>query len=183
LIHGFEQATADTPFQISVSNSCNEPLRQEAILRQITENGVSGVAIVPTTFPPTPPEQLQRLMDRGIPLVFCHRPVEDVSAPLVMWSGESVGRLTAEALLSKGHKRFASIVAFRDPKMSEVIRGIQDTLVDAGLDISAFTIRYHGAGTLLKEMMSGERPLGGSQRIEIPVSVLDGETMCLPRAQ
>ncbi len=40
-----------------------------------------------------------------------------------------------------------------------------------------------GAGTLLKEMMSGERPLGGSQRIEIPVSVLDGETMCLPRAQ
>jgi len=144
LIHGFEQATAETPFEISVKNSCNEPHRQEAVLRQILERGAAGVAIVPTTFPLTPSKQLQPLLEQGIPLVFCHRPVEGVRAPLVTWSGESVGRLTARALLEKGHRRMATVVAFRDPKTSEVIRGIQQTLEETGLDPAAHSVRYHG---------------------------------------
>jgi GntR family transcriptional regulator of arabinose operon len=144
LMHGFEQATANTPYQLSVGNSCNEPMRQEAILRQAIEAGVSGVAIVPTTFPLTPAEQLQPLVDRRIPLVFCHRPVEGIAAPLVTWSGENVGRLTAEALLENGHRKIATIVAYRDPKTTEVMRGIQATLHDRGFDNASYTVRYHG---------------------------------------
>ena len=102
LIHGFEQAVAGTGYQITVGNSRNAPLRQEALIRQAIDNNVAGVALVPTIFPATPSEQVQPLLDHRIPLVFCHRPVEGVAAPLVTWSGDAVGRMVAERCWNKG---------------------------------------------------------------------------------
>jgi GntR family transcriptional regulator of arabinose operon len=165
LIHGFERATNETSFQISVHNSGNELSRQEVILRQVVESGAAGVALVPTTFPTTPPEQLQSLVTHGTPLVFCHRAVEGVAAPLVSWSGEAVGRLTAQALLDQGHRSIATVVAFRDPKTSEVIGGIQAVLREAGLPPLAHRVRYHG------ERLPGVQARGAIR--EVLVELLD----------
>jgi GntR family transcriptional regulator, arabinose operon transcriptional repressor len=144
LIHGFEQAVAGAGYQITVGNSCNEPLRQEALIRQAIDNNVAGVALVPTIFPATPPEQVRSLQEHRIPLVFCHRPVEGVTAPLVTWSGDAVGQMVARTLLEQGHRRVATIVAFRDPLVSTTIRAIQETLGEFGLPPLAYCVRYHG---------------------------------------
>jgi DNA-binding LacI/PurR family transcriptional regulator len=144
LIHGFEQAVAGTGYQITIGNSCNELPRQETLLRQAVESNVAGVAIVPTLFPPTPAEQIRLLHEHHIPLVFCHRAVDGVTAPLVTWSGEMVGRMAAQKLLDCGHRRLATVVAFRDPLVHATIRGIQQALGEAGLDPSAHCVRYHG---------------------------------------
>ena len=144
VIHGFEQAVAGTEYQITIGNSCNELMRQEELLRQAIEGNVSGVAIVPTLFPPASLDQLRILQQHHIPLVFCHRPVEGITAPLVTWSGNEVGRIAAHTLFEQGHRRIATIVAFRDPKTCEFIEGFQQTLKESGLDSSAYTVRYHG---------------------------------------
>jgi len=144
VIHGFEQAVVGTRYQITVGNSCNELMRQEELLRQAIDGNVSGVAVVPATFPPSSPEQFIALQQNRVPLVFCHRPVEGVAAPLVTWSGNEVGRMTARTLLEQGHRRIATIVAFRDPKVNELTTGIQQAMKESGLDSSAYTVRYHG---------------------------------------
>lgn len=170
VIHGFEQAMAGTGYQVAVGNSCNELLRQEELLRQAVDGNVSGVAIVPTLFPPTSLDQFDALRERHIPLVLCHRPVEGVAAPLVTWSGAEVGTLTARTLLEHGHRRIATIVAFRDPKTCEFIEGFQQTLKDSVLDNLAYVVRYHGERLpgiharqaihdVLKELLDGpDRP-------------------------
>ena len=144
LIHGFEQAVAGTEYQITVANSCNDLARQETLLRQAVESNVAGVAIVPTLFPPTPSEQMRLLDEHHIPLVFCHRAVDGVTAPLVTWSGEKVGQMAAQTLFDCGHRRIATVVAFRDPLVHATIRGIQETLREAGLEPAAHSVRYHG---------------------------------------
>lgn len=144
LIHGFEQAVSETGYQITVGNSCNELMRQETLLQQAIENNVAGVAIVPTSFPPSPPEQMRRLQEHHIPFVFCHRMIEGTAAPLVTWSGEAVGHLTAQTLVEHGHRSIATVVAFRDPMVSATIRGIQEELGKCGLAASAYRVRYHG---------------------------------------
>jgi DNA-binding LacI/PurR family transcriptional regulator len=143
-IHGFEQAVAETEYQITVSNSCNEVMRQEGLIRQAIERNVAGVAIVPTTFPSTPPEHIRLLRDHHVPVVFFHRSVESVTAPLVTWSGTSVGQRVARTLLEHGHRRIATIVAFRDPIVNATVSGIQQTIGEFGLASSAYCVRYHG---------------------------------------
>lgn len=267
LIHGFEQVVAETGYQISVGNSCNELMRQETLIRQAIEYNVAGMAIVPTNLPATPPEQMRLLQDHHIPFVFCHRMVEGVTAPLVTWSGDNVGHLTAQTLLEHGHRRIATVVAFRDPMVKATIRGIQEKLCECGVTASAYRVRYHGerlpgvhareairealvelldggdpptaihcanlpdaeqvfllagelglsiprdlsliyfgdsrasgglaqrlacvgvdaeligfqAGRLLEEMSSERLPRDSVQRIEIPLTLLPGETVCPPR--
>lgn len=267
LIHGFEQAVTETGYQITVGNSCNELMRQETLIQQAIENNVAGLAIVPTSFAVTPPEQLRPLQAHHIPFVFCHRTVEGVVAPLVTWSGESVGHLTAQTLLEHGHRRIATVVAFRDSMVSATTRAIQETLSEFGLAPTAYRVRYHGerlpgihareairealvellgdadpptaihcanlpdaeqvfllagemglsiprdlsliyfgdsraggglaqrltcvavdaqliglqAGKLLGKMSSEQMPRDSNERIEIPLTLLSGETVCAPR--
>ena len=144
LICGFEQGVAGTPYRITVNTSGNEVTRQEALIRQAIDDNVAGVAIVPTTFPLTPPEHLRLLQEHHIPFVFCHRPVDGVSAPLVTWSGKTVGQMVAQTLLEHGHRRIATIVAFRDPMVNATVGGIEQTLGAFGLPPSAYSVRYHG---------------------------------------
>lgn len=144
LIAGFEQAVAGTGYQITVGNSCNELTRQELLIQQAIDNNVAGVAIVPTSFRSTPPEQMRLLQDAHIPFVFCHRMVEDVMAPLVTWSGEEVGRMATRVLLDHGHRRIATVVAYRDPIGNATVREIQKMVSEHGLPSSAYCVRYHG---------------------------------------
>jgi GntR family transcriptional regulator, arabinose operon transcriptional repressor len=170
LIHGFEQAITGTEYRITVANSCNEARRQEELIRRAITDNVAGVAIVPTTFPPMPPEQSRLLQDQFVPLVFCHRSVEDTRAPLVTWSGVTVGRMVAQTLLEQGHRRIATIVGFRDPMVIATAAGIQQAIAEFGLPPSAYCLRYHGErqpGTSTREALrhvlgellnSSERP-------------------------
>jgi GntR family transcriptional regulator, arabinose operon transcriptional repressor len=144
LIHGIEQAMAGTGYQVTVGNSCNELTRQEQLIHLAIENNVSGVAIVPTTFPLTPREQIRPLVEHHIPLVFCNRPVEGVAAPLVTWSGHRAGQLIGRTLLEKGHRRIVTLVAYRDPMMNATTEGVAQALCDFGLPSSAYRVHYHG---------------------------------------
>ena len=162
LIHGFEQAAASVEHQLTVGNSHNEISRQADLIRQAAKTNVAGVAMVPTTYPPTPPAQVQILQEHHIPLVFCHRRIDGVDAPLVTWSGRQVGRLMAEAFLDQGHRRIDNLAAFQDVMFDSIIQGIRQTLVERGLDESSHRIHYYRerlpgtfAREAIREVMKG----------------------------
>jgi len=143
LIHGFEEAASEIQHQLIISNSHNEPSRQEELIRQAIDKDVAGIALVPTTYPLTPPEQIHLILDSHVPLVFCHRRVEGIAAPLVSWSGKRVGQLIGQAFLDQGHRRIASLVAYQDVMFDAVIQGIRGALAERGGNDSEYQARYY----------------------------------------
>jgi GntR family transcriptional regulator of arabinose operon len=265
LVHGFEQTSATIRHQVLVGSSGNETGRQGDLVLQMIDRCVGGVALVPTTTAVTPAYQVRQLQKNQIPVVFCHRNVEGVSAPCVTWSGHEVGRQAGVALVQNGHRHLgwlfnqnrrtplandyenglrAAIAEFGDSEArfsaieyrsseigtsaSEAIKVALEKLwsdpnrptaifcgnmpdaeqvylqaeslglkIPRDLSLVAFsgTWRPHGlserisciavdeyaigakAAELLHEMRSGKRALDSDERIEFPVSLLQGETI------
>jgi DNA-binding LacI/PurR family transcriptional regulator len=105
LVHGFEQASTGCQHQVVVSNSNNDVRHQGDLVLQMIDRSVGGVALNPVTSAITPAYQIRQLQEHKIPVVFCHRTVEGVSAPCVTWSGEGVGLKAGTALRKLGHSR------------------------------------------------------------------------------
>jgi GntR family transcriptional regulator, arabinose operon transcriptional repressor len=105
LLAGFEAASAEKRHQTIICNSGNDVSRQGDIILQLIDKEVGGVALVPTTIPSTPAYQMRQLQKHGIPLVFCHRRVEGIAAPLLAIPFHEVGRMAGEALVERGHRR------------------------------------------------------------------------------
>src|SRR5262245_28572014 len=107
LLHGFEVAASGIDYQTIVSNTENDVERQGNVVLQLIDKEVGGVAINTSDVRPTPAFQIRQLQKCGIPVVFCHRGVEGVAAPLLAIPFREIGRLEGEALVEYGHRRVA----------------------------------------------------------------------------
>jgi DNA-binding LacI/PurR family transcriptional regulator len=107
LLHGFEIAASGIDYQTIVSNTDNDIERQGNIVLQLLDKEVGGVAINTSDVRPTPAFQIRQLQKQGIPVVFCHRGVDGVAAPLLAIPFEECGRLEGRALAEYGHRHVA----------------------------------------------------------------------------
>ncbi len=120
LQRSFEDAAAALHNQMLVCCSDNNVDKQGNIILQLLDKQVGGLAIVPAlTAPPTPPYQIRQLQRNGIPVVYCHRPVEGCCAPLLAIPFAQVGHLAGESLVRHGHRRVAYF-ALRRSVTSEI---------------------------------------------------------------
>ncbi len=124
----FEAAAAEIHSQVIVCNSNNEVDRQGNIILQLIDHRVAGVAIVPTTNPPTPSFHIRQLQQHGIPVVCCSRSVEGAFAPLLAIPFEEVGKMAGEALRSHGHQHVAFISGTLTEAVKRMLRGFQSAL-------------------------------------------------------
>lgn len=131
LQRSFEAAAAQTHHQMLVCCTDNNVNKQADVILQLLDKQVGGVALVPTTAP-TPPYQIRQLMRLGIPVVFCHRPVEGIEAPLLPIPFELVGRRAGEAFVSRGHRRVAFLSSQNSPATVAYETGLRQTLQAAG---------------------------------------------------
>jgi GntR family transcriptional regulator of arabinose operon len=132
-LHGFQQACASCQHQTMVGNSGNDVGRQADLLMQMMVQAVGGIAIVPTTMPETPSHQIKLLQQSQIPVVMCHRSVQGVAAPSVVYCGREIGLLAGEHLRDQGHRRIAIVFMRRYSMVSEYERGLRDAFENAGL--------------------------------------------------
>jgi GntR family transcriptional regulator, arabinose operon transcriptional repressor len=107
LLHSCEAAASQVNHQMLVCNTDDNVDRQASIILQLLDKEVGGVAIMPTSQVPTPQFHIRQLQTRGIPVVFCHRRVEGISAPLLATPYTEVGCLAGKTLLDRGHRRIA----------------------------------------------------------------------------
>lgn len=87
-----------------VSCSDNNLGKQGDIILRLIDRGVAGVVLEPPTYPETPAYQVRQLQKHGIPVVFCHRGVAGISAPLVTFDAREAGRMAGVAVAEKGHE-------------------------------------------------------------------------------
>jgi len=118
--------------QILVCQSNNDVDRQGNVILQLIDKEVAGVAIVPVTSPPTPAFQIRQLQKAQVPVVFCHRRVESIRAPLLAIPFREVGRLAGRALAEQGHKRVAFFSAHRSEAGNAYLAGLADVLAPGG---------------------------------------------------
>ncbi len=142
LLHGFEAAAGDIHHQTIICCTNGDVERQGNIILQLLDRKVGGVALNPTVMPPTPAFQIRQLHERGIPVVFCHRRVEGIAAPLLAIPFRDVGRMAGKVLLEHGHRRVAYITGPRSPSTETFEEGLQEALRAGGCELpveSAYT--------------------------------------------
>jgi DNA-binding LacI/PurR family transcriptional regulator len=146
IIRTFEELAGDLSYQVITCNSSNDVRKQGDIVLQLIDKQVAGVALVPAITPSTPPHQVIQLQKHNIPVVFCHRRIEGVTAPLLSLPFFEVGRRAAKALIEHGHRRVAYMDSFRDKSGELFEAGLRSELELAGEQLPAELVRY-GTGT------------------------------------
>jgi DNA-binding LacI/PurR family transcriptional regulator len=136
----FEEAATGLHNQVILCNTNNDIDKQGNAVLQLIDMRVAGVAVVPTTAPPTPAYQMRQLQQHGIPVVFCMRRVEGVAAPLLTIPFEHVGQLAGQALLERGHRRAAFFSTYRYWTSLAYENGLRR----AGVDLPEPLV-YHGS--------------------------------------
>ena len=135
LLQGFESAAGDLHLHTVVRGTENDVDKQGNVLFHLLDCGLQGLALVPTSDQPTPAFQIRQLQQRGIPVVFCHRRVEGIRAPLVPIPFRKVGEMAAEAFLQRGHRRVASFCANPAPVYRDYVEGLRDVMRAGGGDL------------------------------------------------
>ncbi len=129
---GFNNAMPSVGSNMIVCDSRQELHQQVDVLLQLAHRGVGGVAMVPITTAKTPVHHVSFLRQNRIPLVFCHRRVEGIRAPLVGFSPFDMGFVAGQALAAAGHKRVAMIFSHWTESSEERRRGLRAALKDIG---------------------------------------------------
>jgi GntR family transcriptional regulator, arabinose operon transcriptional repressor len=141
LLHSFEAAAGDIHHQTLICNTENDVSRQGDIILQLLDKQVGGVAMVPTSKPLTPAHQVRQLQNRGVPVVFCHRRVEEIAAPLLAIPFDQLGHMTGRVLAERGHRRVAFFNTHRTPSTDIVLeKGLNQELRASGSDTDAESV-------------------------------------------
>lgn len=135
MLSGFERTAAQEHRQTLVCCTENNLQIQADALLQLLERGVAGVAIVPAPSPPTPAYHLLPLVREKLPIVFCHRRVEGIRAPLVGIPYREVGELAGNALAAQGHRRVAIIGPWADCASVAYRDGLRSVMQAHGGDV------------------------------------------------
>ncbi len=101
---GVEDVVQDSGGVVLLGNAAGRPEREQRYLELFEEQRVRGVLIAPSTDESPPLEGLTRL---GIPVVFLDRYPDGAPFSSVSVDDEVGGRLAAEHLLARGHRRLA----------------------------------------------------------------------------
>ncbi len=144
LLQGFSDGAESVEHQTLICNSGNKAAKQEHVIRQLVDQQIGGVAMVPiATSSSTPVEHVQRLVQADIPVVFCHRAVGGIAAPCVTWSGKEGGRIAARLLLKMGHRRIAGFFVHRYEMAAAELCGLREVLHEAGTDLPDHRVCYY----------------------------------------
>lgn len=135
LLHGFEIAAGAHNHQAIICSTDGDIAQQGNILMQLIDKEVGGVAIVPTSQVPTPAFQIRLLHKHGIPVVCCHRRVEDVTLPLLAIPFYKVGYMAGEAFVNRGHRRVAFFGLHPSPATKLYEEGLRDALQAGGVEL------------------------------------------------
>jgi GntR family transcriptional regulator of arabinose operon len=147
LLEGFQSAAGEGHRQVIVCSTHNDLTAQSDAILQLLDKEVAGVAIVPSAQAVTPAYQIRQIMKQGVPVVFCHRAVEDVNAPQILIPYRRVGKMAGDALADRGHRRVAFFVHRPGDASREYEAGLRTAMRSVGGDLDESYIYRGDPGT------------------------------------
>jgi DNA-binding LacI/PurR family transcriptional regulator len=163
LQQGFNDCLVSTQGQMIVCDSNQSIARQLDVLMRLIENRVNGIVMLPVTTGEIPAYHLSAVRQLRLPLVFCHRRIKGVVAPLVTFSGYDVGFRAGRIFAELGHRRVLCWSAHDGLMPRSYRQGLEVALKAVG----GFCIDDYNAGiTLLSDLTEANR--------QAEIKVLDG---------
>ena len=165
LARGAETTAAAHGFVVLLGNSADIPAREAGYLDLFEQQRVSGVLISPIG---DSLSRLERLHDRGIPIVLVDRESRSPALSSVSVDDVSGGRLAVEHLLSLGRRRIAYIAGPRSIRqVSDRLAGAQEAVSTSPgatlevFDTEALTVlRGREVGSQIAARPPADRPDG-----------------------
>jgi LacI family transcriptional regulator len=142
LLSGFEDACTQAGQTAVICNSGNSIDRQANHLMRLLSQRVFGVVLNASYLAVTPKYQVELHQEAGIPVVLLHRPIPEVSAPVLEMPAEEIGHRAARMLIEAGHRHVALFDSLRVDLSIRIEASFQKTLNDAGLELPASNIVY-----------------------------------------
>jgi GntR family transcriptional regulator, arabinose operon transcriptional repressor len=160
LAKGFDDQAGLRQRQVLLCNTDFDVHKQGNLVLQMIEKHVAGVALVPALSAPTPAFHVRQLQLHNIPVVLCHRPVAEVSAPLVTWDVAKVARVAGRTLAGLGHRRIAYFARTRYSVTELHERSLRQTLEESGLELPGNHVSY------------GESPMTLDDHLDLRIEAL-----------
>lgn len=132
---GFNTSMSATGANMIVCDIAQDLHLQVDALLQLAHRGVSGIAMVPISSAKTPVHHVSILRQNRIPLVFCHRRVEGIRAPLVGFSPFDMGYVAGKELARQGHRSIAMVFSHRSDSAEERKRGVRAAMREVGSSV------------------------------------------------
>jgi DNA-binding LacI/PurR family transcriptional regulator len=107
VVRGAEEMVEEAGGMVVVCNSAEHPARERRHLDLLEEQRVRGVLVTPVSDGPHP--RLERLVERGIPVVLVDRGAGSASQCSVAVDDVLGGRMAADHLAKRGHRRIAYV--------------------------------------------------------------------------
>lgn len=130
-----QHAAADRNYQVLVASSESDFAREQRAIHGFLEIGVEGLLICPG-LDDACALMYRQLLDRGVPLVFASRRVENIDADFVVAHNFVGGAAVAGHLLSLGYESFGYLGFGPRLKRDERLQGFRSALVEEGVELT-----------------------------------------------
>ncbi|MFT3877756.1 MAG: LacI family DNA-binding transcriptional regulator [Propioniciclava sp.] len=167
LLVGLEAAFAEAGYLSVIVASGNDPVRQDALVSELREQRIAGLAMGPATG--TPARLVEQLNGAAIPHVMMTRRIEGAPTWFVGPDDVEGGRLAGQHLAGHGCRSFAYVGGPAEMRArAHRARGVRDALAGHGLDPDAM-ISIPAATTGDGGLWAGERLL---ERGDLPEAIV-----------
>ena len=133
IVRGAEDAANERGFHVIISNTDEDPVKENEVITVIQERRPDGFIVAPTGIME---EGLKQLIHQDIPLVFVDRIVEGVNVHAVLSDNIEAARQATSYLLQLGHTRIGIILG--SPHLTpsqERLEGYKEALSEVGIPI------------------------------------------------
>lgn len=164
---GMEEAAEEAGLSLVMCNSNQDGRREAAYLTLFQQQRVQGVLVTPVD---AASPALDAIRDRGTPLVIVDRTRDDASFCSVAVDDVLGGRLAAEHLIDRGHRRIAFVGGPMDlGQVRDRLEGARFAWAEAGLPADDLVVvatsslgvaAGRGAGERLTGLAAHRRPTG-----------------------
>jgi LacI family transcriptional regulator len=156
--HAVEEVATDNGLAVMLCNSDEQPAKEAAYLELLTQQRVQGVLITPTAELPPALDTVRR---RGVPLVLLDRRAPEPDQCSVAVDDVLGGRLAAEHLLERGHRRIAFAGGSSGlPQVHERLTGVEAAVLETAGSDDALTVLSPSALTVAGGREAAERIIG-----------------------
>lgn len=135
-IHGIENILSQEGLSVQIAFTNNLVAKERSILQDILERDEVAGIISETTKSGLPNPNLhfyQEIMKKDIPVLFINSYYQGLNAPHVSMNDKQAGKLAANQLIGKGHKKIGGIFKLDDGQGHLRYQGYLEALEEAGL--------------------------------------------------
>jgi DNA-binding LacI/PurR family transcriptional regulator len=143
ILRGIEDVAQQNNINVIICNTDHDRLKQEQYILKLVASGINGVIVIPaiTELPAT--DSFQPLLQDQIPLVFCNRGVDGVTAPRVISNNYFGAYIATKHLINLQYTRLAYIGGRLYSGSEQRYQGFLGAIHEAGLPVDKEFIVFH----------------------------------------